>query len=291
MSEAEEGRDRLEVLAADFMERRRHGESPPISEYTARCPDLAAEIEEVFPTIVVMERLKVHKQTASGACATLGAVKLDRLGDFRILDEIGRGGMGIVYHAYQESLGRHVAVKVLPRQSLLDSKQLQRFQREAQTAARLHHNNIVPVFGVGEHEGFHYIAMQLIRGTGLDAVLAKLQQVASSENPAIGEEGAVPSCSGRKDAEEVARLARAMVEGRFHQPEEMGLSSDTSDAGPDGGGVAAMGKPSRTIGAATEDFKGGDDTEVTASASGLLWGRHRASPLACGMALRFKLLA
>ena len=84
--------------------------------------------------------------------------------------------MGIVYEAFQESLGRHVAVKVLPRQSLLDSTQLQRFHREAQTAAKLHHTNIVPIFGVGEHEGYHYIVMQLIRGVGLDAVIAELRQ-------------------------------------------------------------------------------------------------------------------
>ena len=84
--------------------------------------------------------------------------------------------MGIVYEAFQESLGRHVAVKVLPRQTLLDPQHLRRFQREAQTAARLHHTNIVPVFGVGEHDGFHYIVMQLIDGAGLDDVLAALRQ-------------------------------------------------------------------------------------------------------------------
>jgi serine/threonine protein kinase len=72
-------------------------------------------------------------------------MNLNQLGDYRILGEIGRGGMGIVYEAEQESLGRRVAVKVLPRQSLLEEKYLHRFKREAQMAARLHHTNIVPV--------------------------------------------------------------------------------------------------------------------------------------------------
>jgi serine/threonine protein kinase len=76
-----------------------------------------------------------------------------RLGEFRLLREVGRGGMGIVYEAEQESLGRRVAIKVLPAGALSDPKQVRRFEREARAAARLHHANIVPVFGVGELEG------------------------------------------------------------------------------------------------------------------------------------------
>src|SRR5262249_1727081 len=103
--------------------------------------------------------------------------KLERLGDYRILREIGRGGMGIVYEAEQESLGRHVALKVLPAHALLEPRQLERFQREARSAARLHHTNIVPVFGVGEQDGLHYYVMQFIHGQGLDQVLAVLQRL------------------------------------------------------------------------------------------------------------------
>src|SRR5262249_4614663 len=87
-----------------------------------------------------------------------------------ILREVARGGMGIVYEAVQESLGRHVALKVLPRQRLIHSTHLQRFRREARAVARLHHTNIVPVFGVGEHEGVHYYAMQFIHGPGRNRV-------------------------------------------------------------------------------------------------------------------------
>jgi len=209
----EENRDPLEVLAADFLDRQREGQHPSISEYVAQYPDLAAEIEELFPTIAAMEQLKAHREAGSSGQAASGAVHLERLGDFRILSEIGRGGMGIVYEAFQESLGRHVAVKVLPRQSLLDPKQLQRFEREAQTAARLHHSNIVPLFGVGEQDGYHYIVMQLIRGVSLDDLLAKLRQLRAADAASRWGHGIPPLAGGA--GSEAARLARALAEARF----------------------------------------------------------------------------
>ena len=113
----------------------------------------------------------------SGVGGTASGKKLERLGDYRILREVGRGGMGIVYEAEQESLGRHVALKVLPLHSLLDPRHLQRFEREARAAARLHHTNIVPVFGIGEQDGLHYYVMQFIQGLGLDEVLVELKRL------------------------------------------------------------------------------------------------------------------
>ena len=83
--------------------------------------------------------------------------------------------MGIVYEAVQEPLGRRVALKALPFQSLPDANHLERFRREAQAAAKLHHTNIVPVFGVGEHQGVHYFAMQFIEGQPLSSVLHGLK--------------------------------------------------------------------------------------------------------------------
>src|SRR5205085_8465057 len=102
------------------------------------------------------------------AALTANGAGLERLGDYRILREVGRGGMGVVYEAEQESLGRHVALKVLPASALLNATYLERFRREAKAAARLHHTNIVPVFGVGEAEGVPFYAMQFIHGEGLD---------------------------------------------------------------------------------------------------------------------------
>jgi WD40 repeat protein/serine/threonine protein kinase len=96
------------------------------------------------------------------------------LGDFRLIREIGRGGMGVVYEAEQISLSRRVAVKVLPLAAMLDERQLQRFKNEAVSAASLKHPNIVTVFFVGCERGMHYYAMQLIEGRTLaDFIVAR----------------------------------------------------------------------------------------------------------------------
>lgn len=181
-------RDPFEELASEFSQRFRNGELPSIEEYAIAHPDLADEIRELFPTIAAMERSKVR--ASAPAKPSLDALPIEQLGDFRLLGEIGRGGMGIVYEAEQVSLARHVAVKVLPQQALLDERHLKRFEREAQTAAKLHHTNIVPVFGVGHQDGFHYIVMQFIPGVGLDEVLLALRrQVVQSEAdlPGLGD--------------------------------------------------------------------------------------------------------
>jgi serine/threonine protein kinase len=114
-----------------------------------------------------MEQLKPAAGDHTGPYLSDAARHPERLGDYRILREVGRGGMGVVYEAEQVSLGRHVALKVLPAAALLHAQRLQRFGREARAAARLHHTNIVPVFGVGEAEGLHYYVMQFIPGLGL----------------------------------------------------------------------------------------------------------------------------
>ena len=130
--------------------------------------------------------------------------------------EIGHGGMGVVYEAEQVSLGRHVALKVLPQQPLASSQTKQRFEREAKAAARLHHTNIVPVFGVGEHEGLPYYVMQFIPGLGLDEVLEELQRL----QPGKPGTGSTPGLTGgelrvsRKDVS-AAAVARSLLTGRF----------------------------------------------------------------------------
>src|SRR5262245_53051731 len=140
-------------LAEEFLERYRHGERPPLQEYVDRRPDLEGEIREVFPAMAMMEKIAIadgslERPTARGRGEPLA---LQQIGDYRIIREVGRGGMGIVFEAEQISLGRHVALKVLPRSALPDNRQKRRFEREAKAAAKLHHTNIVPVFGVGEH--------------------------------------------------------------------------------------------------------------------------------------------
>ena len=173
------GSDLLNELAHEFAERYRRGERPPVNEYTDRYPDLAGEIRDLFPTLVMMEQFGSGVENRSVPVARRPRVDEpmpERLGDYRILREIGRGGMGIVYEAVQESLGRQVALKVLSQYRQLGAIQLLRFEREAKAAALLHHTNIVPVFGVGEHQGVHYYAMQYIEGQSLDKVLAEIQR-------------------------------------------------------------------------------------------------------------------
>ena len=163
--------DRVGALAEAFLERHRRGERPAVEEYAAAHPELAGEIRRLFPALLMMEELRPESSDLSGGQAAVLGTPPERLGDYRILREVGRGGMGVVYEAEQESLGRRVALKVMAAQGLQNPKQLLRFHREAKAAARLHHTHIVPVFGVGEHDGTHFYVMQLIQGQGLDAVL------------------------------------------------------------------------------------------------------------------------
>src|SRR6266851_3407451 len=111
---------------------------------------------------------------------------LRRLGDFEIVRELGRGGMGIVYEARQVSLNRKVALKVLSGGLGLTAKAVQRFHREAEAAAKLHHTNIVPVYATGEENGTHYYAMELIDGPSLDRVIKQLRQAQTDNLPSGG---------------------------------------------------------------------------------------------------------
>jgi serine/threonine protein kinase/WD40 repeat protein len=207
MPSSDSSRDALlERLAEEFVERHRRGERPPLSEYADRHPDLAAEIRDLFPALVKIEHLKPAAGDLTGDFVAenrpADGRTPERLGEYRILREVGHGGMGVVYEAEQESLGRHVALKVLPRQALLKATYLERFRREAKAAARLHHTNIVPVFGVGEHDGTHFYAMQFIRGEGLDLVLNDLRRLRAA--PAMPSEESV---------------AHSLLTGRFAAPE------------------------------------------------------------------------
>jgi WD40 repeat protein/serine/threonine protein kinase len=99
------------------------------------------------------------------------------LGDFQLVREIGRGGMGVVYEGRELSLNRRVAIKVLPFTAVLDQRQLERFKTEAQAAAGLHHANIVPVFHIGHDRAVHYYAMQFIEGQDVSDLIRQMQQV------------------------------------------------------------------------------------------------------------------
>lgn len=214
MSQTGSERNPLDILAEEFVERYRRGERPALTEYTDRFPDLADAIRDLFPALVMMEQ--VLPATTDGLEAETPPLdRPNRIGDFRILREVGRGGMGIVYEAEQESLGRHVALKVLPSHSLLDPKRLLRFQREARAAAKLHHTNIVPVFGVGEADGLHYYVMQFIRGLGLDQVFQELHALRGKQ-----------SSSTVTQTRSIGEAARSLLTGRFEVPPDATPATD-----------------------------------------------------------------
>src|SRR5262245_12870456 len=179
MSISSSERNPVEQLAEEFAARLRAGERPALSEYTSRYPEYAEQIRALFPALVAMEQLKPRPGDLSGEFDGLGGEEEPPryLGDYRLLREVGRGGMGVVYEAEQVSLGRRVALKLLPAQARLNATYLERFKREAKAAARLHHTNIVPVFGTGEADGVPFYAMQFIPGEGLDKVLADLRRL------------------------------------------------------------------------------------------------------------------
>src|SRR5438477_7600817 len=164
-------------IADEFVEAFRQGKRPSVEEYARRYPEHADEIRDMLPALVLMEKARSADDTPGQRHPATAAAPVQQLGDYQILREVGRGGMGVVYEAQQLSLGRHVAIKVLPAHALLDPRHLGRFQREARSAARLHHTNIVPVFGVGEQDGLHYYVMQFIQGQGLDLVLDELRRL------------------------------------------------------------------------------------------------------------------
>jgi serine/threonine protein kinase len=163
---------RLLEAAREYLAELEAGRVPDRQAYLTRHPELAAELAECLDGV---ELAHAAAQVMEPAAPVATEFPAQTLGDFHLLHEVGRGGMGVVYEAVQLSLGRRVALKVLPFAAALDARQLQRFRTEAQAAAGLHHSNIVPVHAVGCERGVHFYAMQLIDGRPLDAVIEELR--------------------------------------------------------------------------------------------------------------------
>ncbi len=177
-----EQQSRLSGILDEYLQGLEAGLAPDFEELAGRHPDLAGTLKEYLghlrslhdaaggfaapvTDLRAVEREDAEDLTPLGRC----------LGDFRLVREVGRGGMGVVYEAEQLSLGRRVALKILPFAAVLDSQQIARFKNEAQAAAQLHHPNIVPVYAVGADRGVHYYAMQFIEGQSLDQAIAELR--------------------------------------------------------------------------------------------------------------------
>jgi eukaryotic-like serine/threonine-protein kinase len=167
----------FDELAEEFAERYRRGERPSVEEYVERLREMAHEIRETFPALADVEHAERDARREAASRPPPALAHQLQIGDYRLVREIGRGGMGVVYEAEQVSLGRRVALKVLPAHVIDDGKLQERFRREAKAAARLHHTNIVPVFEVGRERDVNFYAMQLIEGQGLDQVIAELRRL------------------------------------------------------------------------------------------------------------------
>jgi tetratricopeptide (TPR) repeat protein/tRNA A-37 threonylcarbamoyl transferase component Bud32 len=201
----------IDEIVEEYTARLRAGERPSPQEYAARFPELADEIRTAIEMVGVLDRLKPRPAEASEAPArtqvTGPAEPPAQLGDYHIVREIGRGGMGVVYEAYEQGLGRPVAVKVLAAHLLPDPKSQARFRREARAAARLHHSNIVPVFAVGEQDGQCYYVMQRIDGEPLDRLLQKTAAIREGAATAVALPPAAADVAGPRRYRAAARFA------------------------------------------------------------------------------------
>ncbi len=192
------------------------GRRPDRQEFLARYPAVAGPLAECIDALnfvhAVGPRLDEPADQPMDDIASDLAIPL---GDFRIVRELGRGGMGVVYEAEQLSLGRRIALKVLPFALTLDPRQLQRFKNEARAAAQLHHTNIVPIYSVGCERGVHFYAMQYVEGQSLAAAVRELRQLAGREG------GPGPPTSHGGDDDQPTGSYRRNDEGRNPNDERM----------------------------------------------------------------------
>jgi serine/threonine protein kinase len=168
---------RLIEAVQSYMEELEQGRRPDRREWLARYSGIAQELNECLEGLDLVHEAadSIHASLPTDRDAEPCEWSSEPIGDFQIVREIGRGGMGIIYEAIQLSLNRRVALKVLPFAASIDSKCLQRFRQEAQAAAQLHHNHIVPIYAVGCDRGIHYYAMQLIDGLSLDRIVHQMR--------------------------------------------------------------------------------------------------------------------
>jgi serine/threonine protein kinase/tetratricopeptide (TPR) repeat protein len=214
LEEAIEPTSEVISILEEFLTKLEAGARLNPEDLTARCPALAEPLRACLASLEFLHEASLDLRdprapelvSATGCQTDLGC-----LGDFQLVREIGHGGMGVVYEAEQISLGRRVALKVLPFAAALDARQLQRFKNEAQAAACLHHTNIVPVFGVGCERGVHYYAMQYIEGQTLAAIIRNLRRRKNCDLPGCGSESSNRHATAPAQATEAPAPAFAHV--------------------------------------------------------------------------------
>ena len=161
----------LDSIVDEFTSQIRAGLNPQVIDFQERYPQLHCQLEELLGSVKAIESLKSTAAGKAGSSASFDRTQFpmpETIGEYQVLSELGRGGMGVVYLGKHQTLGREVAIKVLPPSLAASEDRVDRFQSEAQAAARLHHTNIVGVFGVGQNDSFHYYVMDFVAGRGLD---------------------------------------------------------------------------------------------------------------------------
>lgn len=220
----------LYELLDEFSSRLQQGEDVDEDSFIARHSEYADDLRRLLPAARALANLGGSVPSRDGTAPhRTGELPIEELGDFRLIREIGRGGMGVVYEAHQVSLGRRVALKVLPFAGVLDARQLQRFKNEARAAATLDHPHIVAVYSVGEERGVHYYAMQLIAGPSLAELIAEWREPGkrgrSPGAPAVARADR-PSCL--ESTEQNAKPATAVLSSireHFRRAAEWGIQA------------------------------------------------------------------
>jgi serine/threonine protein kinase/Flp pilus assembly protein TadD len=209
------------------------GAAPPRQQLLDRYPELADDLDACLAALDFIGRAVTGPCSIASSLSDMLPPEQDggQLGDFRLIREVGRGGMGVVYEAEQVSLGRRVALKVLPFAATMDPRQLQRFHNEARAAALLDHPHIVHVHAVGCERAVHFYAMQFIDGQTLAALIAGLRR--SGGRPVTPQEQATtphvrgtPSPSADTAPRAAASTERAPLDrGHFRRVAEMGIQA------------------------------------------------------------------
>jgi eukaryotic-like serine/threonine-protein kinase len=250
ITEAVQGQERLHEILLGYVEAAQAGAAPDRLAFLAAHPEFAADIVEFLASYHQLNRmvtplregdapgpepaapglygpLEQTRSTEAPGVRRDSAIipELGQLGDYRLLREIGRGGMGVVYEVEQISLRRRVALKILPFAGGVDARQLQRFRNEAEAAAHLHHSHIVPVFAVGSERGVHFYAMQFIEGQSLASLITDLRGGKETTEPQQGEKSA-------KGSSAVARSPdRAIDLGLPRSPDRAPTEIPTASSG------------------------------------------------------------
>ena len=183
----------LDVLMTLFTNEVRAGLNPSIEAYAQRHKELADDIRELFPLVETLEHCRDRKESEVLRYRFPQEFRIEQLGEYRIVRELGRGGMGIVFEAFEPGMQRPVAIKLLPWRFREDRPQrAEQLRNEAATIARLRHRNIVPIYSFGQHDGYWYYVMQYVAGVSLGWVTRRLREPA-----------------GLVTAEEIHRIARS----------------------------------------------------------------------------------